>query len=263
MTDIRDLDPTLCDAIDQLPGDAGLHDRIKAGLTAARLQTNDRIGTHQLRQVMAHGSLDLLRLLPFRSSREGVFTPQAWAELVERKSPDEVREMGRRGAALSNAMLAICTAACHDPGWDDLAVEIACDEALMIETLLGHDLFTPVCRERPDLVERMLVDLANARPEGELENAFRTFADAGLISAFAALWLAVPSQRFGPDLFDRIGQPLFWDGAQHGSHIVALSQATSNHSRIAMTARLPSLSDLLRDPETILDLDRELRSRDG
>lgn len=263
MTDTRDLDPSLCDAIDQLPGNAQLHNRIRTGLIAAGLQTNDRIGTHQLRQVMAHGSLDLLRLLPFRSSREGVFTPQAWAGLVKEKSPDEVREMGRRGAALSNAMLAICTQACHDPTWDDIAVEIACDEKLMIETILGHDLFTPVCRKRPDLVERMLVGLADARPEGELENAFRTFADAGLISAFAALWLAVPSRRFGPDLFDRIGQPLFQDGAQHGPLIVALSQATSNHGRIAMTARLPDLNTLLRDPESILDIDREFRSQQG
>lgn len=263
MTDTIDLDPGLCDAIDQLPGDAELHARVKTGLSAARLQTGDRIGTRQLRQIMAHGSLEMLRLLPFRSSSEGVFTPQAWAKLVKQKSPDEVREIGRRGAALSNAMLAICTQACHDPTWDNIAVEIACDETLMIETILGHDLFTPVCRKRPDLVERMLTDLVNARPTAELANAFRTFADAGLISGFAALWLAVPSQRFGPDLFDRIGQPLFQDGAQHGSLIVALSQATSNHARIAMTARLPDLKTLLRDPESILDIDREFRSQQG
>lgn len=251
MSDIIELDPDLASAIDLLPGDATLDLAITKGLAAAGLKANDRLAARQLRRIMAYGSDEMLRLLPLRSTHEGIFSPDEWAELLKVQTPDRIREAGRRGAALSSAVLVISIASIEDPTWDDLAIEIARNEALMIETLLGHDLFTPVCRKRPDLATRMLLDLARTRPEGEIKNGFRTFADAGFTAAFAALWLALPRDRLRAEIFDRIGRPMQFGGAQHGNIMVALSRATSNHAIMEMRARLPDLATLIEDPTSI------------
>lgn len=253
------IDPELQADIEALPGDDALQRRIEDGFQAADLKAGDRIEPRLLRLLFRHARDAILELLPLRRYPEGLFLPDEWDEIIEEATPARISLMQSRGALLSNSTLSLCKAACRSKEWDDLAVEVFSGEAGMTETILGHDLFTPICLERPDLVERMLLKLAACRSEREIYNSFRALADAGLTGAYTCLWLALPRERCVPEMFEFVSRPVFCEAATPTDLITALSNATSNHARMQMQARLPRLRDLLAHPEMIHDIHRQFQ----
>lgn len=204
-------------------------------------------------------SPEILRLLP-AYPRYVRLKSYAWSRILgshRLSGPSQIVDIMNRNILIDDAFDAILRMVLEDASWDDLSVQSAAagKKYAHLFDLLTVEEWEPLTRSRPDLVERMVLEIIDQMQDWEPHRIGNDFYDLGREWPYFVIYLALQPHGL------KHNDPAYAETQSHSMSrlMIASSSADSAHAKLRILELLGPLQNFIRDgKDRLLQMNRTL-----